>query len=63
MKQKIKIIGMHPHAGEFAEIEVSERGTVKSQTILGKIKFRVDLIDCPHAVDSCFVGEGEFILA
>jgi len=57
MKQKIKIIeDGHPHHGEFAELTVSEEGTVQYHEIFGKKKVKVDLINCPHMVDSCFVG-------
>lgn len=57
MQQRVKIIEPHhPHLGESAELTVSEEGTVTVHTIFGKDKFKVRLINCPHMVDSCFVG-------
>uniref|UniRef100_A0A6M3LT06 Uncharacterized protein n=1 Tax=viral metagenome TaxID=1070528 RepID=A0A6M3LT06_9ZZZZ len=61
MKQKIKIIGDHPHKDEFAEITVSEEGTITCYMLFGKKKIKAKLIGCIHG-DSCFVGEDEFVL-
>lgn len=60
MRTKIRIIAKnHPHFGEYGEFTSSDEGTIAAYMVLGEKKIKVDLINCPHGVKSCFVGYGE----
>ena len=58
MAKVVIINANHPHAGEKAVIK-TENGNVIMKNILGKEKFEVELLDCKHGVNGCFVGKEE----
>jgi len=57
MKKRFVIVEKnHPHQNELCELTASAEGTIQIYSILGKEKLKVELINCPHLIDSCFVN-------
>lgn len=50
----------HPHAGEYGYIPVGDGGTIAVIEVCEGVPkmVRVELEDCPHGTDACFVEEG-----
>ena len=51
------IIGDHPHAGELCNPIGSTLNTITPFRLFGEIHYKVNLINCPHLTDGCFVGK------
>jgi hypothetical protein len=49
--KRIQIIGDHPHTGEYGTVREAVKTTLAGWGLV------VDLENCPHWTDSCFVFE------